>query len=326
MARSRRVPYRPDGFQRHGHRVVGWIRERATLFAVALVVMLAVFVVALVLAHVHEASEERAWKAYEDSLGDLGRLEAAVDAYGSTLARPYKLLALANALKRRPLDEEGEPLEETEDERRRRLERAEDALRDLLEDHSDHVLRLDALSLLGLILEEQGRHREAIEALQKALEAAALGAADPRIRYDIGRNYVLSGDEERARVHLKEALSRSSGEAMWRQNARYLLARTGRGERTIRVPGVGERKPVPAHEEDEEREGGAGPAAGSEGTGAAAGEAERREGTPGEGKVGEEGREEGPDEPAPPGAAEGAARDAAVEEDAEAGAEEEPRE
>ena len=222
---------------------------------------------AVILVHTHNAAEDAAWTAIYRYRGETKRLEAALEAYGSTSARPYMLLRLARAAADPPTDEEGRRKAEPSAERRERLGRAEASLRSLVGEYPKHYLRLYALSLLGLVLEEQGRYLEAVDTLKEALDAAP-GTLEPKLHFDIGRNYVLSGDPESARRYLEraaestrmvteppmqEGMPARRVKPVWRENAEYLLARIGPGERAIRLPKPGE-KPEPAAEEPERQE------------------------------------------------------------------------
>jgi tetratricopeptide (TPR) repeat protein len=267
MARRRRVPYKPDKFQVHGRRAADWVLSKSGVLALCLVLVVGLFIAVAVVLTGREKREDEAWTAYYEAAGDVEKLTAAVETYRSGSARPYLLLSLASASVRRPVDEEGQPKEESAAQREERLHRAEAALRELTEDYPEHYMRLYGLALLGLVLEEEGRHREAVAVLLEALEEEEPGTLEPKLRCDIGRNYVLAGDPEAARPHLEIAAEATGtvflpsvyrgGQqrevpAVWKENAEYLLSRIGRRERAIPVPKPGER-PEPRKGEEREK-------------------------------------------------------------------------
>jgi tetratricopeptide (TPR) repeat protein len=257
MARPKRVPYKPDRFQEKGRKVVSWLREReaATLVAVAVVVL--GFILTVVLVGRYGANEEDALNALYNHRGNVDRLEEALTAYGSTSARPFTLLQVAVIDIEEPLDDDGKPKKETDAEREKRLARAEKVLRTLVDGYPTHELYPYGLTLLGAVLEEQGEYQDGVDVLRKALEVAP-ATLEAKIRYDVGRLYVLMEDNDSARPYLLEARAKSSRQIQapspdgrgwsmqapaWFQNAEHLLARIGTGEKQVEFP-----KPEPPPE------------------------------------------------------------------------------
>jgi len=250
MARPRRVPYRPDGFQTYGRVVAAWILDRGTLVTAGLGALAILFVVVAIFVRVRSSAEERAWSALYRAGGDVAALEAALAAYGSTGAKPFTLAALARSLMEAPRDESGKLKDESQADRDSRMRRAESALRELVEEYPDHRMRLYGLTMLARVLEEQGRHQDAIAELREALKADP-GTLEPMLRYDIGRNYCLAGSPGEARPFLERATEMSTRRLVyqerwggvpqevspvWRENAEYLLAKVGRLERRVTLP------------------------------------------------------------------------------------------
>ena len=309
MARPKRVPYRPDTFQEKGRKVFDWVREREAGAIVVIVVLVLGFVLAVVFVTRHNTNEQSALGALYRHRGDLKRLEQALQEYGSTSARPLTLLAVAGINLRRPLDDAGEPEEETDAARQERLARAEKALRTLVDEYPKHELHLYGLTLLGAVLEEEGRYEDAVKELKAALGIAP-ATLEAKVRYDLGRLHVLMGDEGAARPYLLEARARSSREIdvpspyggrstrqkpAWFLNAEYLLARIGTGEKRVEFPKPGagkkpelkkpetEKKPGTVEIEKPPAVGPAGPSAAPEESapGDAGAEAEGTEAAPG---------------------------------------------
>ena len=93
-----------------------------------------------------------------------------------------------------------------------------------------HFLAPYLLEGEGLCLEEMGRHDEAVAAFKRAYEAAPEGHLAPKLEADIGRNYALFGEEERALEYLESAVwsqvrVERGMEADWLLNARLLRAK-----------------------------------------------------------------------------------------------------
>jgi len=235
MARRKRIPYKPDAFQSQGRRFVSALLDRGKLIAAVLVLAVAAFVVATVLASIRNTAEEGAWSAFAHAGGDGTKLRAAIAEYGSCTARPFMLFSLAR-MEIEPPQEDGKPKPEKAEVRSARLSRVEDSLRELLDDYPDHFLYLHALCLKGQLAEERGEYRDAAAIFETA-RVSAPRRMDPKLRYDIGRNYYLAGMPKEARSHLE--LAAAAGRkvygkpADWILNARYLLARIGPGNRGI---------------------------------------------------------------------------------------------
>ena len=250
MARPKRVPYKPDRFQEKGLRVISWLREREAATVVAVVVVVLGFILAVVFVGRYDTNEENALSALYNHRGDVDRLEEALAAYGSTSARPFTLLQVAVVDIEEPLDDNGKPKKETDAERGERLARAEKVLRTLVDEYPTHELYPYGLTLLGAVLEEQGEYQDGVDVLKKALEVAP-ATLEAKIRYDVGRLYVLMKDNGSARPYLLEARAKSSRQIQapspdgrgwsmqapaWFQNAEHLLARIGTGEKQIEFP------------------------------------------------------------------------------------------
>ncbi|MHC4202669.1 MAG: hypothetical protein ACYSU0_21975, partial [Planctomycetota bacterium] len=281
MARRKRVPHKPDAFQSHGGRAAVAIAERGKIIAVCFVLLVVVFAITFAVLHSQASEEENAWAAFYRARGNSARLRRALEAYGSSPARPHMLMAIARTYMAPSAEERFPAPEETKDEsteeraarlrraetaRKARLRRAERALGELTDDYPDHFYNMLGLNLLGLVLEEQGRYdkrkfEEAATVLERALEKAPK-TLDPKIRYDIGRNYVLAGKPagnewrnahdipKAARLLLEKAAGATRQvrirpqpyrfpvwvEADWIGNAKYLHAQIGPGERAIPVP------------------------------------------------------------------------------------------
>jgi hypothetical protein len=250
MAKPKRVPYKPDRFQEKGRTVISWLREREATTVVAVVVVVLGFILAVVFVGRYDTNEENALGALFHHRGEMDRIEEALAAYGSTSARPFMLLQVAVVGIEEPLDDDGKPKKETDVERGERLARAERVLRTLVEEYPGHELYPYGLTLLGTVLEERGEYQDGVEVLKNALEIAP-ATLEAKIRYDVGRLYVLMKDEDSARPYLLEARAKTSvlieapspdGRGWspqtpdWFQNAEHLLARIGTGEKRIEFP------------------------------------------------------------------------------------------
>lgn len=223
----KRVPYKPDRFQRLAGPVGEWARRSVSWLSLSLVAALVAFVVGAVLLKGRAASEDAAWAALYRAGPDVEKLEEALSAYRGSAAGPYITFALA----RSRMDQR------TEEGRKN----AEELLEELLREHAEHYLKLYALECLSAVQEEDGRYREAIETLKTALESDP-GTLEPKLHYDIGRNYARLGDVESATIHLERAAMSNVmvtdvmfGRVRqvvppWRENTEYLLARLGHRE------------------------------------------------------------------------------------------------
>jgi len=259
VARPKRVPFKPDGFQRHAGSVASWLNTRGFLVAVGAVAVVGAFVAAVVLANMHESSENASWRAYETAAGDIDKLENALAVHESGSARPFMLLALGGLSASPPADKDGKPLAETAEAREERLARAEKVLRELVNGYPGFAHRPPALVLLGLVIEEQSRHApdrrmDAVAVFEEALDAEPGAALEAFIQYHIGRNCWLAGKNDRARMALTRA-GQADGivrlpywgpiVAPWRENVDYLLALIGPGDRAIPMPETDARPPQP---------------------------------------------------------------------------------
>ncbi len=290
MARRKRVPHKPDAFQSHGGRAAVAIAERGKIMVVCFALVVVVFAITFAILHSRASAEENAWTAFYHARGNSAKLRRALEAYGSSPARPHMLMEIARTYMSPSAEENVDETDEAKDEsteernarlqraadaRKARFQRAERALRELTDGYPDHFYNVLGLNLLGLVLEEQGRYdkrkyEEAAAVLERALEKAPK-TLDPKIRYDIGRNYVLAGkpagDEwgkahdipEAARLFLEKAAGATRQvtirprpyrfpvrvEADWIGNAKYLNAQMGPGERAIPVPKKREPAPRP---------------------------------------------------------------------------------
>ncbi len=244
MARRKRIPYKPDAFQSHGRRLASVLLDRGRLIVAGLVLAVVGFIVAAIVTSIHATAEDGAWESFGRSGGDVEKLRAALEEYGSCEARPFVLFALARAEIQAPT-EEGKPKPESDDDRAARLARAEDALGELTDDYPGHFLHFYALCLSGKILEERGDYRDAAAVFETALASSPKSVA-PKLEYDIGRNYYLAGMPKIARSHLERMRNANRMvqvpfygnqtvpmEADWIGNGRYLLARIGPGEEAI---------------------------------------------------------------------------------------------
>ncbi len=214
MARRKRVPFRPDAFQAHGRRMAFVILDRGRIFVVCLVLAAVGFIVAVVVMQSRATAEEDAWASLHQAGDETAKLKDTLADSASTSARPWVLFSLARAEIEPPLEDK-KPKKETPEERKARFSRAGEALRSLVDEYPDHFMNLYALSLMGLVLEEEGRYQDAVDVLRRALDKAPK-RLDPKIRYDIGRNYVLAG---RANVPPAGRSGRPSREAVSRAPA-----------------------------------------------------------------------------------------------------------
>jgi tetratricopeptide (TPR) repeat protein len=253
MARQKRVPYRSDAFQQGGRVAAGWFFDRGIIIGIAGALLLAVLVIGVFVSRSSALGDESAWTAYFQAEGKTEKLEAALGAHSSETVRPYVLLALANARLRMPSDDEGKPKPETATERLARLQKAEQALTELVDGFGRHYLRMYGLVLLGSVQEERGEYARAVASFKDALGAKP-GSLEPKIKYDIGRNLYLAGKPDEARPFLQRAVELttktlliperygsppSQVKPVWRENAEYLLAKIGRGERAVAAPAAG---------------------------------------------------------------------------------------
>ncbi len=291
MAKRKRVPHKPDAFQSHAGRAAVAIADRGKIIVVCFALVVVVFAITFAVLHSRASAQENAWTAFYHARGNSTKLRRALEVYGSSPTRPHMLMAIARTYmtpsaeenvdkpdeaKEDSKEERAARLERAEAARKARLQRAERALRELTDDYPDHFYNVLGLNLLGLVLEEQGRYdkrkyEEAAAVLERALEKAPK-TLDPKIRYDIGRNYVLAGKPdgnewgnahdipEAARLLLERAAGATRQvtirprpyrfpvrvEADWIANAKYLDARIGPLERAIPVPKEREPAPRPA--------------------------------------------------------------------------------
>ena len=137
MARRKRIPYKPDGFQSYGRSLASSVFVRGRLIVAGLVLAVVAFIVAAIVTTIGATAEEGAWTALGRSGGDAAKLRAVLAEYGSCEARPFMLFAVARA-DIEPPEEDGKPKGETDDDRSARLSRVEDALGQLTDDYPDH--------------------------------------------------------------------------------------------------------------------------------------------------------------------------------------------
>ncbi len=248
MARRKRIPYKPDAFQSYGRSLASTVFVRGRLIIAGLVLAVVAFVVAAILTDMSATAEQSAWTALGRARGDAEKLKAVLAEYGSCEARPFMLYAIARVNIEQP-EEDGRPKREDDVDRAARLSRVEVALDEFTDDYPDHFLHFYALCLRGQLTEERGNFQDAAVIFETA-KASAPNSMQPKLEYDIGRNYYLAGMPKSARSPLEMAAGatrtvtvRRRGpdfrlrpvrvEADWIGNARYLLARLGPGERAI---------------------------------------------------------------------------------------------
>ena len=248
MARQKRVPHKPDAFQKRAGAVATWLLERGTIISIGIGAAVVAIIVGALVSRSSAQADENAWTAYYKAAGEKDKekkLEQVLEEHPTSSARPFVLMALASARLEAPVDDDGKPREEADEERAARLRTVEEPLRELSQDYPDHYLNLYALMLLGELLEERGEYSEAVDVFQNALGAEP-GTLEPKLRYDIARNLYLDGRTDEARQPLLLAVELSSKviyvperygqrprptKPVWRENAEYLLAKIGRGER-----------------------------------------------------------------------------------------------
>jgi tetratricopeptide (TPR) repeat protein len=250
MARQKRVPHKPDAFQKQAQVVASWLLDRGTIIGMSLVLIIVAIIVGALVSRSSAKADEKGWTAYYKAAGDIEKLEGLLEGQSSGSSRPFALLALASARLEAPADDEGKPKKETEEERAARLKKAEEPLREITKEYPDHYLNIYALMLLGELLEERGEYTQAVEMFQKAI-ASETGTLEPKLHYDIGRNLFLAGKTEEARLPLERAKELSTKilyiperygqrptptKPLYRENAEYLLAKIGRGERAVVQP------------------------------------------------------------------------------------------
>jgi tetratricopeptide (TPR) repeat protein len=247
VARRKKVAFKPDAFQAMGTHVAGALSGRGMAIIAGVVAGTVLIVVLAFVLRSSAAAEENAWVAYYKAGGDVERLRAAMETYRSGDVRPFMLFSIARAEAEPPRDEKGELKDEKKDEREVRLGRATKTLERLVEEYPRHYLRTYGLMLLGQLREQMKDYAGAGAAFREALGADP-GSLEPALQYHVGRALYLAGAPEEARVHLERAVELSSKmlympsqwggpprpvQPVWRENARYLLARIGREERVL---------------------------------------------------------------------------------------------